>query len=195
MNLLIHSSPSLPPMTFYIDFICARLCLKLQYPLSVSSTVPGPERAIGKIPQQPPKGMFTAPPSLPQESTQPWLAPGALPLTPARNQSWRHWVRNLGTNCHSSGITASRTPGSGSESQRGPVSQLSWGTLVLPLPLCAALPGEIRECRRPGRGSAGVVVPGAKCFSVQIQTSGWASKPLESGSITTEGPAATASLL
>lgn len=31
--------------------------------------------------------------------------------SPARNQSWRHWVRNLGTNCHSSSIT--RLPDAG----------------------------------------------------------------------------------
>lgn len=54
------------------------LCFSIN--LLVSSPVPDTERALEKIlPQQSTKSMFPASPSLPQENTQPCLAPGAPP--------------------------------------------------------------------------------------------------------------------
>ena len=89
----------------------------------------------------------------------------ALPGTrcPSPSSAWETRAGATGWGIWGPTVTApvspaSGTPGSDPESQWGSIRQLSWGTLALPQPLWAALPGEIREGRRPAGGSSGVVL-------------------------------------
>lgn len=65
--------------------------------------------AAGEIPDTPPRAPYCLPPRpppAPRERPAPAGTRSPSPAcAPARNQSWRHWVRNLGTNCHGAGIT------------------------------------------------------------------------------------------
>ena len=110
------------------------LCFSIN--LLVSSPVPDTERALEKIlPQQSTKSMFPASPSLPQENTQPCLAPGAPPPPQPEKPELAPLGEESGDQLSAPVSPAPGTPGSGPESQWGSISQLSWGTLALPQPL------------------------------------------------------------
>lgn len=148
--------------------------------------VPGPERALGKIPQQPTRGVFTASPSLPQESTRPRLAQEPCPspsrtkpeLAPPGEESGDQLSQ---LRCH-----RSRTLGL-ARSPRGALSASCPGGPRSAQPLCALSRGK-SENAEDLAGGAGWWSQERRCFSVQAQTSGWASEPLETRSITTDAP-------
>lgn len=172
---------------FYIHSLtCARWCLMLQYqPVSIQHSAW--LRILEKILpyQEHVSGLpFPAP------GEHPALPGTRCPLPPSlRNQSWRHWVRNLGTNCHSSGITrlwdAWVRPGI-------PVGLHQPAVLGDPSPAPAPLScspwgnqrGQV-TCWGEFRSGAGGGTE--RSLSVHVQTSGWAAKPLETGS-TAEDP-------